>query len=261
LPKIDRQGRKWIYDILFGSSLLKDASKVITLNKIEVLQYKYARVQQKRITTLPNGINLSEYTDLPVRGSFKRKYGLPKNKKIVLFLGRLNKIKGIEVLIKAFVLVSREFKDAILVLAGPNDGYLDELESLIKTLECKNVLFPGPLYGTDKLEAYVDSEVYVLPSIYEMFPMGLLEAYACSKPVVASRVGGITDLVIPGETGLLFNPRDVNQLAFSIISILADDSKAMKLGTNGKIFVSKNFAIDTIAKRLEALYEEILCAS
>jgi hypothetical protein len=87
----------------------------------------------------------------------------------------------------------------------------------------------GPLYGRDKLEAYVDSEVYVLPSVYETFPMSVLEAYACAKPVIASMVGGLNDLVVHGETGVLFRPKSVMQLSNSLEALLNDSERAKNL--------------------------------
>ena len=84
-----------------------------------------------------------------------------------------------------------------LVVVGPDDGYLGELEALIKALRIEdNVLISGALYGKDKLEADVDADVYALPSRYETFPMSVLEAYSCGKPVIVSKLGGLKDLVI-----------------------------------------------------------------
>ena len=83
-----------------------------------------------------------------------------------------------------------------------------------------NVLLVGPLYGEDKLSAYVDADVYVLPSTYETFPVTILEAYACSKPVIASNVGSLNDLVIEDVTGLLVEVGSADKLAQSYYKII-----------------------------------------
>jgi glycosyltransferase involved in cell wall biosynthesis len=146
-----------------------------------------------------------------------------------------------------------------LVIAGPDDGYLNEAKRLAQALDVSNhVLFTGPLYGEDKMAAYIDSEVYVLPSRYETFPMAILEAYACGKPVVASEVGGLRDLVKNGETGLLFKPEDVKQLAERISNILNDDKMAEEMGLRGRNFVEEDFTIEKIIEKLEKLYEEVV---
>jgi len=106
----------------------------------------------------------------------------------VLYLGRIRRIKGVDILVKAFANIIEKLKDVRLVVVGPDDGYLGELVALINALKMEdNVLITCPLYGRDKLEAYVDAKVYVLPSRYETFPMSLLEAYACAKPWFAQK--------------------------------------------------------------------------
>jgi glycosyltransferase involved in cell wall biosynthesis len=255
------QKLKWLYDELFGYKLLRDASKVIALNQVEAEQYKHMGVPEKKIAIIPNGIDLSEYAELPPKGSFKKKFNIPEDRKIILYLGRIHKIKGIDVLVKAYAHLKNEMNvnDAVLVVAGPDDGFLNEVKSLTYNLGiADSVLFTGPLYGRDKLEAFVDSEVYVLPSRYETFPMTILEAYACGKPIVASRVGGLKDLVKNEETGLLFEPGNVEQLAKSIFNLLNDNGAAKEMGLKGKNYVRKNFTIEKVVKRLEKVYKEVI---
>jgi len=262
LPRIGSWKKlKWFYDVLFGYRLLKDASKVIALSEVEAGQYRSMGVPEEKIAIIPNGIDLSEYAELPPKGAFKKKFGIPEDKKIILYLGRIHKIKGIDFLVRAYAHLKNEmhFKDAVLVIAGPDDGYLGEVKSLVQGLDVSNsVLFTGPLYGRDKISAYVDSEVYVLPSRYEAFPMSVLEAYACGKPVIASKVGGVMDLVIEGVTGLLFEPGDVTQLAKSIFLLLDNHEKAEDMGMKGKQFVKENFSIEKVVEKLEKVYEEVV---
>jgi len=261
LPRImTKQKLKLVYDVLFGYRLLRDASKVIALTQVEAEQYKRMSVPEEKIAIIPNGIDLSEYAELPPKGSFKRKFNIPEDRKIILYLGRIHKTKGIDFLVKAYAHLIKEtnFRDAVLVIAGPDDGYLSEVKSLVHDLSVSDsVLFAGPLYGEDKLAAYVDSEVYVLPSRYETFPMTILEAYACGKPIVTSRVGGLKDLVKNGETGLLFEPGNVKQLARSIFNLLNDNNAAKEIGLKGKNFVRETFTIEKVVERLEKVYEEV----
>jgi glycosyltransferase involved in cell wall biosynthesis len=261
IPRIGKKFRKLLYDFTFGYRVLDKASKVIALNKVEAEQYRSMGVPKEKIVIIPNGIDLSEYAELPPKGSFKKKFGIPEDRKIILYLGRIHKIKGIDFLIKAYAYLINEMKcrDAILVIAGPDDGYLSEIKSLVQALDISNsILFVGPLYGEDKLAAYIDSEIYVLPSRYETFPMTLLEAYACGKPVVASKVGGLRDLVSNGETGLLFEPGNVKQLARNIFNLLNGNDVAKEMGLKGKNFVRGNFTIEKVVERLEKLYEEVV---
>jgi glycosyltransferase involved in cell wall biosynthesis len=265
LSRIDAWRRlKWFYDVLFGYRLLRDASKVIALNRFEADQYRRMGVLEEKIAIIPNGIDLSEYANLPPKGAFKRKFGIPKEKKIILYLGRIHKIKGIDFLIKAYahLINDMHYKDVLLVIAGPNDGYLKEAKLLTSALSIsKHVLFTGPLYGQDKLEAYVDSDVVVLPSRYETFPMTILETYACGKPVIASKVGGLEDLIINGETGALVEPGNTQRLTIEIFRILNSDSEAKDMGLKAKEFVNQNYSIEKVANNLEEIYKNSLRAN
>ena len=249
---------KWIYDVIFGLKIVRNASKVIARNQSEVEQYKVMGVPEEKIIIMSAGIDLSKYTNLPPKGLFKMKFGIKKEEKLLLYLGRLHKIKGIDILVKAFANVTQSINDVKLVVVGPNDGSLYELQTLIQNLGVGNkILFTGPLYGSEKIEAYVDSEVYILSSRYEAFGMTVLEAYVCGKPVIASNVGGLKDLVINGETGLLFDPENIEQLTYNIQLLLTDADRAEKMGLKGKIFVEGNFTIEKAVDALEDLYREI----
>jgi glycosyltransferase involved in cell wall biosynthesis len=104
----------------------------------------------------------------------------------------------------------------------------------------------------------VDSDLVVLPSRYEAFPNVVLEAYACSKPVVASNVGAIPDIVLHGETGLLFQAGDVKGLANAIAYMLANPEESERMGCNARRLVEEKFSIDRVVTQLEILYEKVL---
>lgn len=254
---IMNQRLKWLYDVFFGYKLLRGASKVIALSSAEAQQYNNMGVPEKKIEIMPNGIDLSEYGDLPPKGCFKRKFGIDEDEKIVLYLGRIHMIKGIDILVNAFANIVDKFNDVKLVVVGPDDGYLGELEAFIKTLKVEdNVLILGPLYGRDKLEAYVDADVYVLPSRYETFPMTLLESYACSRPVIVSNVGSLADLVVHEKTGFLFEEGNVNELVSYLEHLLSNPNDVKRMGCDAQNFVRNRFEIDKVVGMFESLYKE-----
>jgi len=252
---------KWFYEIFFGRKLLKNAAKVIALNQVEAEQYRAMGVPEEKIAIIPNGIDLSEYAELPPKGVFKKKFNIPEDKRIILYLGRIHEIKGVDILIKAYASLAKKinFKDTLLVIAGPDDGYLSEAKALAHTLRVSDsVRFVGPLYGRDKLAAYVDSEFCVLPSRYETFPMALLEAYACAKPIVASNVGGLRELIVDGETGLLFEVGDFRQLAEKMLYLLDKGEKAAEIGGKARKLVEEKYSLDKVVDDLEELYMEVV---
>ena len=146
LSRTQKKGRKLLYDVMFGYRVLRDASSVIALSEVEANEYKMMGVSENKINVIPNGIESSEYEDLPPEGTFKKKYGIEDGRKIVLYLGRIHRTKGIDFLIKAYAYLLKDpmYENASLVVAGPDDGYLQEAKHLAVSLGItENVLFPG----------------------------------------------------------------------------------------------------------------------
>lgn len=245
-----------IYDFVYGSKILKDAAMNIALNELESEQYLASGVPRNRIVIIPNGIDLSEYANLPPKGCFKKKLGIGDGERMVLYLGRIHRIKGIDVLVKAFAGIVGKIDDARLVIAGPDDGYLGELEGLIKALNIgRNVLVTSPLYGKEKLEAYVDADIYVLPSRYEVFGVSVLEAYACGKTVIASSCEGLRELVQDHDTGVLVESGNISELSRALTFALSRNTS--DLGLRAKKF-AKQFSIEKTVDKLETVYDSVM---
>jgi len=187
LPRImAKQRLKWIYDVFFGYRLLRDASRVIALSQMEACQYRGMGVPDEKIAVIPNGIDLSEYSDLPPKGSFKKKFSIDDDEKIVLYLGRIHKRKGLDLLAEAFSIVSKEMEDARLVLVGPDDSYAATFSRLISDIGIEEkVLLTSFVEKKDKLAALVDSDVFVTPRFYG-FPVTFLEACLAGCPIVTT---------------------------------------------------------------------------
>jgi len=256
LPRIGAWRKlKWFYDALFGYKLLRDASRVIALSRVEAEQYRCMGVPEEKIAIIPNGIDLSEYANLPPKGSFKKKFGIKEEEKIVLYLGRIHWIKGVDILVKAFANVIKKLDNIRLVIVGPDDGYLSELRALIKALRIENkVIIAGPLYGRDKLEAYVDADVYVLPSRYEIFSMSVLEALACGTPVILTENCGIAEY-FRDKAGLVVKP-DSNHLGEALLEMLLNQDKQKVFRENCKTVMQK-FNISETVSKLEKVYQEL----
>jgi len=259
LPRIaSKQGLKWIYDVFFGFTLIKNASKIIALTTSEAQQYREMGVPKAKIEIIPNGIDLSKYAELPAKGTFRRKFNLNDTEKLVLYIGRINEIKGIDVLVRAFANLVKKLDRVKLVVVGADDGYLRELKALIKALKVEDkVIITGPLYNEDKLAAYLDSDLLVLPSRYETFPNVVLEAFACSKPVVASNVESIPDIVLDGQTGLIFQTCNPEELAEKILYVFAHPKEAKEMGYRARKLVEENFSSVKVVCSMEKLYRQV----
>ena len=256
---ITKQNLKKLYDNLWGYKLLRDASRVIALNETEAAQYKSMGVIQDRITIVPNGIDPSEFNNLPERGKFREKYGLNDKQQIILYLGRIHQAKGLDLLAEAFAKLSKSLNNIKLVIVGPDDGYLPSVKKLIANLEMGDkVLFIGPLYGEEKLQAYVSADVFVTPSFYG-FPVTFMEACACGVPIVTTTRWDRLDWM-HGQVGLVV-PYDKNQLQDAIANLLSDEGLRIRFGENGKMLVRERFNWTKIVEQVEDIYSTITRSS
>lgn len=257
LPRImDMQNLKLVFDSFIGYRLLKGASRVIALTQTEAQQYLNMGVHKENIEIIPNGLDLSEYANLPVVGSFRRKFNLDNDEKLVLYLGRINKIKGVDLLVRAFANIVEKLGNVKLVIAGPDDGYLSEVEALIKVLKITDkVLVIGPLYGKDKLAAYVDADVYVLPSRYEIFGMTVLESVACGTPVIISDACGVDDY-FSDRVSIVVKTGSTFQLQEALLEMLVNQKRREIYKDNCKTALQM-FNIYEIVLQLEKVYEGI----
>ena len=260
LPRtIAKRRLKWIYDFFFGYRLLRDASKVIALSQTEAQQYRAMSVPMEKIEVIPNGIDLSQYNNLPPKGSFRSKYCINENEKIVLYLGRIHKIKGIDFLIKSFAyLVKSGIRDAKLVVAGPDDGYLNTAKELVCRLEISNnVLFTGFLTEEAKISAFVDSMAVVYPSEYEPFGLVSLEAAVFSKPIIMAKGTPLSKVIERGRFGFSVRYGDVEALAKLLEFLMKNDALVSEMGTRGRKYVAANYCLEKVVDKLEKLYEAV----
>jgi glycosyltransferase involved in cell wall biosynthesis len=248
-----------LYDTVWGYKILRHAAKAFALTATEFNDYIKWGMNREKIEIIPNGIDPFEYEQLPEKGLFRKSLNISPSDKIILYLGRIHKIKGLDLLVSAFADYDKEAGNAKLIIVGPDSGYLSQLTKLVQQLDlCDKVIFTGPIYGQEKLKAYVDSDVYVLPSIYEAFPNTVLEACACGTPVIVTSGCGICDTI--REIGLVVN-YDKDELKTAIFNILSDESLRMRLGNSGRSLVFNQFSWPIIAKQIENAYNAAIDAN
>ncbi len=252
-----RKGQlKKTFDFLFGHRIILDASKVIAVTPTEVEKYRELGIEESKIVQVPNSIDINEYERLPEKGSFRKKYGITEEN-IVLFLGRIHKIKGIDILVEAAAQLIKDGRSIRLVIAGPDYGALGYLTKLAKELNIGGqVTFTGFILGEMKLAAYVDADVYVLPSIYETFPIAVLEACACATPVIVTDACQIADLV--RDTVGFVVPYDKDRLRDAILGMLTNRELRMKFGERGRVLVKEQYASSNRTNQIEAVYTKVL---
>lgn len=243
---------KKIFDRVFGYAILRDASELIALTETELEDYKKMSTNNEKITIIANGIDLSEYDNLPKRGVFRGKYSVGHEEKIILYLGRIHKTKGIDLLVKAFSGISKELNNVRLVICGPDDGYQSALEELIKVLKVSDkVLFTGFVSNDEKKAAFVAANVFVTPTFYG-FPVTFLEACACGTPIITTNKGDELTW-IHDKVGYVVE-YDEDHLRDAIFKILSNEGLRSRFGEEGKKIVRKDFGWNEIAGKIEQLY-------
>ncbi|MHA1835127.1 MAG: glycosyltransferase [Candidatus Baldrarchaeia archaeon] len=259
LAKTDkRKILKGVFDNSLGRKILRNSAKTIALNNMEAEQYRRMGVPEEKIVIIPNGIDLSEYANLPPKGLFKKKFGIHEDKKIILYLGRIHKTKGIDFLVKAYAYLVKKmnFKDAVLVIAGPDDGYLNEAKALANSLKVYNsIIFTGFISSEDKLGVLVDATVFVTPSFYG-FPMTFLEACAVGTPIITTSLGDTLEW-IDNKVGYITRPT-LHDFAEAIYRIISNDGLCKRFSKNCKDIIRFNFSLEKVVARLEKVYREVV---
>ena len=258
MPLLGKINQKKVFDYFFGNSLVKDAKRIITSSKVESSYYysSLPDLDTSKLIYIPNGLNIEEYCKLPEKGAFKKKYSINENDLVILSLGRIHEIKGLNILIEAYSNLVKFYDNIKLIIAGPDDGYLKKLKELVENLNLSDqIIFTGPLYEQEKIKAYVDADIFVLSSMYESFGNVVFEAIACGTPVIITDRCGVSDIV-KNEAGFVIE-YDPSQLFNALNVLLSDQELRERLGENGIKMVNDYFAWNKIAHSFENIYKNI----
>jgi len=206
------------------------------------------------IQLIHNGVDLQRYDHQGPCCTLREEYGLPAEGPIVGVVARLEPEKGHPTLLEAWPLVLAAVPDATLLVVGEGSRR-EALEAMSHELGIAGrVVFTGRRDDVPAVTAALD--VAVLPSYREALGLTILEAMALSRPVVASNVGGIPEMIEDGVTGLLVPPRDAESLATAIVRLLRDHPLADMLARAGHDLVHERFCIELMVDAVERIYDE-----
>jgi glycosyltransferase involved in cell wall biosynthesis len=255
---IGKQNQKKIFDVLWGNEILKDASKLISVSSTEVDQYLQMNVPIEKMVVIPNGIDIDSLSSLPEKGSFRDRYQI-NQKHIILYLGRLHKIKGIDFLLRSFGELVRDIDDSVLILAGPDDSYKDKAKEQIHELGLeKKVIFTGYMGPMDKISAYLDADILVYPSSFEIFGLVPFEAIMSGTPVIVTDDCGCSEYIKRASCGYLVKYGDVTDFKRKMRLMLENPEIGSKFVENGQKYITNNLTWPLICKKIETLYENCI---
>ncbi len=213
------------------SYVINNSTKIIVANEYEKKIFSKFNASEK-CHIVKNGINLKKMDDGQI--NFKDKYNI--NEKYFLFLGRFNKVKGIDILLEAISKIKQNelMKNTKLVVMGVDFGFQNEMENIISNLDINNeiIIIKNPK-REEVVSAYKQCEFLVLPSRWELSPLTPLDGFAFKKTVISTTAHGIPYTISNNENSILVEPENSDQLADAILKLLKNDLLLEKLGNSG----------------------------
>ncbi|NJJ04289.1 MULTISPECIES: glycogen synthase [Corynebacterium] len=242
-----------------------DAVIAVSAGMKDAILRAYPRIDDSRVHVVLNGIDPANW--YPDTGTIAEELGVDTSRPVVAFVGRITRQKGVAHLLKAAQLFDDDVQLILCAGAPDTEEIAAETRGLVEKLQAQRdgVFWVQDMLPAEKVrQVYTIADVFVCPSVYE--PLGIvnLEAMACGTAVVASRVGGIPEVVVDGETGVLvdYTPDDTTdfeqRLAEAVNAVAGDKNRAATMGSAGLTRAKESFSWRTIAKQTVDIYKGLI---
>ena len=268
-PIEEKTGEKHNFQRFSNAYLVKNffsVDKVIAISNNVKSSLENAGFPREKIGVIPPAIDTSLFNPTLSGERVRASLGINADEEVILFVGNLTKTKGVHVLVKAMRTITKVFSKAklLIVLHVSKDKLGEETRDLrakINSLHLqKNVVFMGISQRMPEVIAACD--VFVAPFLSTAgpsdYPLPILEAMAVGKPVVATNVGGIPEIISSDHNGILVRPNDPAHLAEAVVYLLKNIDAAKAIGQTAASFARENFATEKVVKMIENVYEELL---
>ncbi|MDC0208145.1 glycosyltransferase family 4 protein [Nitrosopumilus sp.] len=236
--------------------IINQSSKIIVANEYEkriFLEF----TDKSKINIIKNGINLDQFKI--EKNDLRKKFGI--NYPFILFLGRFNEVKGIDLLLLAIKHVKEKISEENfrIIIMGVDFGYQEKMMRTIKKFEIENLIkvIKNPTRN-EVIEAYSECEFLVLPSRWELSPLTPLEGFVFKKPVISTNAHGIPHTIKDKENCILVESENYEQLGNEIIELFRDKNKIQKLGENGFQQIQTECNSKIMSNEVFKLYKKIL---
>jgi len=245
---------------------LRLAERIVAATPAELAQLQWLyQAEARKIVVIPPGVDLSRFYPIPADEA-KAYIGVPPCDRVLLFVGRIEPLKGLDVLIQAIALLRRQGIEVCLTVIGGDpepppdlrDEEMKRLQSICQQHGLTDLVAFLGRRSQDTLPYYYSAaEAVVVPSHYESFGMVALEAMACGTPVVASQVGGLAFLIQDGVTGFTVPVDEPQALAQRLAQLLSDEELRRRMGKQAAEF-ARQYSWELIAQRILQLYQEVV---
>ena len=246
---------KSVYNLVIGNAIIRNASAWIAVTKSEFPQFSAYGIDESKITVIPNGINIDDFPSVEPH-VFINKYGLPDSP-IILFMGRLNLIKGPDILLNAFIQAQEYLDEYHLVFVGPDGGMLSMLQKRAQEAGvAEKVNFVGYVSGYVKSAAYHAAKLLVVPSRQEAMSIVALEAMVCGTPVLLTDQCGFNEITS-------INPNlevavEAEKIAEKLVELLTDETLLQDVALSLKDFAIRKYSWNEVIANYLNLYKKIL---
>lgn len=243
---------KKLFDLLWVKDFIENAKWLFAQNEHEIKMYEqYFKAEKLKIHLLPLPVE-TKTSNLSFHqiAKFRKKIDIKQEEKIILFVGRINYLKGIDILVKSVEKLLRVDRQLKLLIVGRDDGYLKRLLSVIPTETRKQIIFPGPIYDNDLDLAYAISDCFVItPRFYEETSTASLQALACGVPVVVTRQAEVP-YFLDYQAGFIVedNPKQIEDAVGRIIYSTSKEKAFRRLQAKKCIF--DHFSAEKVTKQL-----------
>ena len=246
----------------FRNLFLQRTDAVVAISRAIATEAAASGFDTAKVHTIPHGIDMAEYAPVPAgrRSELRAKLGLPEDRVLAVYTGRLIQGKGLETLFEAMRRL-QDLECLHLVLVGSGAGQVISIEEALRAEACRHdlagrVTFTGRV---DNVPAYLQaSDLFVFPTLDEALGMSAVEAQACGLGAVASRTGGVPDIVEDEVTGILVPPGDAASLAEGLRRVVADDAVRARFGAAARARAVERFAFDVCVSRYAELFRNVV---
>ncbi|MCX5855325.1 MAG: glycosyltransferase [Deltaproteobacteria bacterium] len=248
---------KKLYNHFIGRKIILQADGCIAISPNEIEHFKSYDIQPSQVSVIPNGINPDDFPESDGK-KFRMRYGIG-NAPLILFLGRLNLIKGPDILLDAFCRCSQDeqLKAYHLVFAGPDDGMLRELKQMVEASGINDrVHFTGYIGGDEKADAYRAADFLAIPSRQEAMSIVVLEAGITGTPVLLTDQCGFDD--VAAVAGGMVVEASVDGLQEGLLAMAGNPSQLKIMGQNLEKLTREHFLWDQMANRHLELFARIM---
>jgi glycosyltransferase involved in cell wall biosynthesis len=227
----------------------KKVDKIICVNEDYIPIFEKWNIPDGKLVFIPNGVDIKRFS--PGKSKINERF---KNKKIILYFGRLHYQKNVELLVRSFSLIKDKIKDVKLIIVGTGNQY-NKLKRM--TDNNQDIVMTGFVSDKELVEYMRAADVVVFPSRGENASFTIMEAMACGLPVVSSDVGNAKK-ILGDDRGILMKDYTEKEIADICTRVISDEKLKKKIGMDARDYVVKNHSWDKISKQTEELYKSIL---